>query len=151
MGAVFNVTLTTAEMILGVLPLNISNKVNSVKHILKLNIFPNKENPLKHLIDDQMKSGSYSPLTGKVKDVFQFLLWKSSILSEHFTNEDLKIINNHDLEKLTSLSIKGCSYIKSVIKNNFFFKEQFYFLQQLHQLNYSNIDTFININKQNQK
>ena len=30
-------------------------------------------------------------------------------------------------------------------------KEQFYFLQQLHQLNYSNIDTFININKQNQK
>ena len=32
-----------------------------------------------------------------------------------------------------------------------FSKEQFYFLQQLHQLNYSNIDTFININKQNQK
>ena len=28
-----------------------------------------------------------------------------------------------------------------------FSKEQFYFLQQLHQLNYSNIDSFININK----
>ena len=117
LGAVFNVRLTTAEMILGVLPLNISNKVNSVKHILKLNIFPNKEDPLKHLIEDQMKSGSYSPLTGKVKDVFQFLLWKSSILPEHFTSEDLKVINNHDLEKLTSLSIKGCSYSKSVIKH----------------------------------
>ena len=37
------------------------------------------------------------------------------------------------------------------VKNNFLSKEQFYFLQQLHQLNYSNIDTFININKQNQK
>ena len=53
-------TIKTAKMILGVLPLNISNKVNSVKHILKLNIFPNKEDPLKHLIDDQMKSGSYT-------------------------------------------------------------------------------------------
>ena len=51
------------------------------------------------------------------KDVFQFLLWKSSILPEHFTSEDLKIINNHDLEKLTNLSIKGCSYSKSVMKH----------------------------------
>ena len=59
-------------MILGVLPLNISNKVNSLKHILKLNLFPSKGDPLKHLIDDQMKSGRYSPLTGKVKDVFNF-------------------------------------------------------------------------------
>ena len=67
--------------------------------------------------DDQMKSGSYSPVTGKVKDVFQFLLWKSSIIPEHFTNEDLKIINNHDLGKLTSLSIKGYSYSKSVMKH----------------------------------
>ena len=32
-----------------------------------------------------------------------------------------------------------------------FLKNNFIFLQQLHQLNYSNIDTFININKQNQK
>ena len=64
-----------------------------------------------------MKSGSYSPVTGKVKDVFQFLLWKSSIIPEHFTNEDLKIINNHDLGKLTSLSIKGYSYSKSVMKH----------------------------------
>ena len=38
-----------------------------------------------------------------------------------------------------------------ISKEQFFSKEQFYFLQQLHQLNYSNIDTFININKQNQK
>ena len=34
-----------------------------------------------------------------------------------------------------------------------FLKEQFYFFTTVtvHQLNYSNIDTFININKQNQK
>ena len=36
LGAVFNVRLTTAEMILGVWPFDISNKVNSVEHILKV-------------------------------------------------------------------------------------------------------------------
>jgi len=73
LGAVFNVRISTAEMILGVLPLTISNKVNSVKHLLKLNIFPDIEDPLKKLINAQTQLGSYSPLTGKIKDVFQFL------------------------------------------------------------------------------
>ena len=72
LGAVFNVRQTTAKLILGVLPLNISNKVNSVKHILKLNIFPNKEDLLKHFIDDQRKSGSYSPLTSKMYFSFYY-------------------------------------------------------------------------------
>ena len=49
LGAVFNVRISTAEMMLGVLPLTISNKVNSVKHLLKLNIFPDIEDPLKKL------------------------------------------------------------------------------------------------------
>jgi len=117
LGAVFNVRISTAEMILGVLPLTISNKVNSVKHLLKLNIFPDIEDPLKKLINTQTQLGSYSPLTGKIKDVFQFLSWKSSIHPEHFTKEDQNIINNHDLEKFSSLSIKGCSYSKSVMKH----------------------------------
>ena len=34
--AVFNTKLSTAEMILGVWPFDISNKVNSVEHILKV-------------------------------------------------------------------------------------------------------------------
>ena len=117
LGAVFNVKLSIAEMILGVLPLTISNKVNSVKHLLKLNIFPNIEDPLKKLVDNHTKTGSYSPLTGKIKDVFQFLLWKSSLHPEDFTEEDLLIINNRDLEKFSCLSIKGCRYSKSEMKN----------------------------------
>ena len=42
---------------------------------------------------------------------------------------------------------RAISNAKKTLKNNFIL----FFLQQLHQLNYSNIDTFININKQNQK
>ena len=51
LGAVFNMGLSTAEMILGVLPLPIANKVNSVKHFLKPNIFPNVEDPCKKLVN----------------------------------------------------------------------------------------------------
>ena len=53
----------------------------------------------------------------RFKDVFQFLLWKSSIHPEHFTSEDQNIINNHDLENFSCLSIKGCSYSKIDIKH----------------------------------
>jgi len=60
LGAVFNVRISTAEMILGVLPLTISNKVNSVKHLLKLNIFPDIKDPLKKLINAQTQLGSFN-------------------------------------------------------------------------------------------
>ena len=81
------------------------HKSNLMKHILKLNIFPNKEDP------NQIRQ--LQPTNWKDKSCISV----SSILPEHFTSEDLKVINNHDLEKLTSLSIKGCSYSKSVIKH----------------------------------
>ena len=117
LGAVFNVKLATSEAILGVPPIAISNRVNSIKHVLKLNIFDQSDgDPLKDFIISHLKSNNYSPLTGKVKETYQFLVWKSKRQPESFTTQDLQIINNMDLERFSELTPKSCMYSKGLIK-----------------------------------
>ena len=120
LGAVFNVKLEIAEVILGVLPIFIANKMNSVKHILKLNFVDGEEDsqndPLQEFINDHLKSNKYSCITGRVKDVFQFLKWKYSHQPQNFTNQDIEIINSLNLERYKDLSEKCCSYTKGNVK-----------------------------------
>lgn len=115
-GAVFNVKLSLAEIILGVLPITVSNRTNSVKHYLKLNIFPTTEDPLKLLINEQLESTSYNKLTNNMKEVFQFLQWKTQKQPDSFTENDLYIIGNNYLEKYFELSPLSCVYTKQLIK-----------------------------------
>lgn len=115
-GAVFNIKLSLAEVILGVLPLVVSNRINSVKHYLKLNIFPTTEDPLVTLINEQLESISYNRLTNNIKDVFQFLQWKTQIQPDSFTEKDVYIIGNNYLEKYSELSQSSCAYSKPLIK-----------------------------------
>lgn len=115
-GAVFNVKLSLAEIILGVIPITVSNRTNSVKHYLKLNIFPTTEDPLKLLINEQLESTSYNKLTNNIKEVFQFLQWKTQKQPDSFTENDLYIIGNNYLEKYFELSPLSCVYTKQLIK-----------------------------------
>lgn len=117
-GAVFNISLSLAEAILGVLPLSISNKVNSIKHLLKLNIFSdaNDRDPLKGFIGNHLQSNNYSHLISRVKDTFEFLEWKAKMEPGSFTANDLKIINTNYLEKFLELSSDACCYTKLQIK-----------------------------------
>ena len=116
-GAVFNIKRTTAETLLGVLPLQLQNRVNSVKHMLKLNILPPRKDPLKELICNQLASTSrYSRVTWRVKEVFQFLKWKQSRVPNQFTTGDMAIIDGNKFDKFGELSQIACSYTKPVIR-----------------------------------
>ena len=62
-GAVFNIEQTSAEILLGVPPLEIHANVNSIKHMLKMNILPSLQDPLKELITRQLEDNTFSPKT----------------------------------------------------------------------------------------
>ena len=119
LGAVFNVKLETAEAILGVLPIHISNRLNSIKHFLKLNI-NNEEishsDPLKEFLSSHLRQNNYSLTTKRVKEVFQFLSWKIKNHPKGFTSQDTHIIDTWDLQRFTNLSPKCCSYSKVIMK-----------------------------------
>ena len=119
LGAVFNVKLETAEAILGVLPIHISNRLNSIKHYLKLNI-NNEEishsDPLREFLTSHLRQNNYSHITKRVKEVFQFLSWKANKHPKGFTSQDTQIIDTWDIQRFTDLSSKCCSYSKVTMK-----------------------------------
>lgn len=115
-GAVFNVKQSLSEAILGVLPISISNRMNSTKHLLKLNIFSSECDPLKSFVNTHLSNNNYSLLTNKVKDAIQFLEWKSKHNPDSFNKKDMSIIKTSYLEKFSELSSKACSYTKTQIR-----------------------------------
>ena len=118
-GAVFNVKLEVAEAILGVIPIFVSNRVNSIKHILKMNIYEdcnNYHDPLKEFICHHIKCTKYSPTITKVKEVYQFLFWKSQSKPTDFTSCDLEILKKMDLQSFSKLSSSCCKYTHTQIK-----------------------------------
>ena len=72
--------------------------------------------PLKDFICDHLKSHTYSPLAGKMKDVYQFFVWKAHHFPMNFTTVDLKIINNLELESFADLSTSSCTYTRGQMR-----------------------------------
>ena len=91
-GAVVNIKHTSAEILLGVPPLEIQNGVNSIKYNLKMNILPSLQDPLKELITIQLEDNTFSPITSKTKDVFNFLKWKQNRLPKYFSINERNIL-----------------------------------------------------------
>ena len=115
LGAIFHVKHSLAEAIMGVLPIQISNKVNSIKHFLKLNILPCDNDPLKRLVEEQIQDNQHSRIHTRIKHVFQFLEWKLSAYPNKFSYDEKNIIANKEFSKFCSLSIKCCDYTKDQI------------------------------------
>ena len=90
-GAVFNIRRSLAETIVGVPPIEVTNKVNTVKHLLKLNIIDNIVNdPYKLFLKDILQQRSYGIVVTKVKEALNFLKWKinycSSTIDDDYKN-----------------------------------------------------------------
>ena len=116
-GAVFNVRKCIAEVIVGLPPLKIQNKINTVKHYLKLNINPDPEDKVRELIErcyaKQQNKQVPVQLSSSLKEVFKFLAWKSEICPQHFTEDDKSIVSNNRIEEFLNLTTKACSYTKN--------------------------------------
>ena len=118
-GAVFNIRLSLAEVILGLAPLNIVNSTNQIKHYLKINIRKVEADRLKEFIEscssdihNKMPADLYTAL----RKVFRYLKWKTLQYPKSFNTEDLRIINENNIERFCDLSCNACKYTKDMMK-----------------------------------
>ena len=116
-GATFNIRRSVAEIILGLPPLSIQNKINQLKHYLKLNIKPAVEDKLRDYIQGCVSQNHPMPaeVTSSLKEIFKFLNWKVQMHPKDFSQDDVEIIESHDRKRYFDLSTKACSYTKETI------------------------------------
>ena len=118
-GTTFNIRKLLAEIILGMLPLVIQNKMHQVKFYLKLNIKPAKEDRVREFIkrcyEDIQQADIVTDLKANMKEVYKFLKWKLENYPKDITHEEMNIIQNTRYDQFFLLSTKSCSYTKSMI------------------------------------
>ena len=116
-GAVLNLRHNVAELILGVPPLLIQARMNSIKHFLKLNLKPLQNDRYREFLTNTFVYSTKSPTSiyTRLKDVFEFLSWKLTTYPSHFSQEDIQLVNNQQLDQFFNLSEKACSYHKPMI------------------------------------
>ena len=116
-GAVLNPKQNITEVVLGVPPLPIQTKVNSIKHLLKLNIKPIGSDKYRDFIQTSYNEVDKSPLClyNKLKITFDFLAWKLNAYPSHFSDQDALVIHGKWMGQFFSLQEKACSYNKQII------------------------------------
>ena len=135
-GAVFNVRQSIAEIILGRPPINIQNKVNQIKHYLKIISSEVPEDPLLKTIQSITSSNSVpGDIHRLFRSVFKFLNWKVPMNPEQFSQADCIIIQQSDSTKFHLLSPCCGQYTKDMMKNT-----QSYYGQHLLKMNFSTMD-----------
>ena len=109
-GAVFNVSQTTSEIINGLAPLRIQNSVNLM--------FSTQDDPLMQLV----KLGDSSLLSAHLREVYSFLVWKAKKYPLDITAGDSTIIERKDYASFNRLGQLTGMYTKSMM--NKFTEEQ---------------------------
>ena len=117
-GAVFNIKKSLAEVILGLPPVHIQSRMNQVKHFLKININKSHDDKLREFIISHSlpENQTLVELQIALKQMFQFLNWKRNENTDHFSDNDLRVIERRDTSQFCTLSEKSCTYRKSDIR-----------------------------------
>ena len=113
-GAVFNVQNSILEVILGIPPLSVTNRILTVKHYLKVLSSTEYDFHLE-FIAEQIAEGN-STIIVHLKDVMKFLSWKVALYPASFGLEDALVISHKDASLLCKLSKKACLYTKGLMK-----------------------------------
>ena len=116
-GAVLNIDHNIAELILGIPPLSVQTKIHSIKHFLKINSTPVSNDVYKTFLNHSYDESTKSPsvIHSKLKEVYDFLVWKEKLYPQHFTNEDRNISLNRKYKDFSQLSEKCCYYTRNMI------------------------------------
>ena len=117
-GAVLNIGQNIAEFILGIPPIHIQTKVNSIKHFLKIINKPVQCDNFKDFLINTYDAETKSPLIihYKYRDTFEFLGWKLLHHPSQFTQTDRNIIESNQYSNYFHLSEKSCSYTQNMMK-----------------------------------
>ena len=111
-GAIFNVSGTILNVILGLPPLLVTAKIIALKHYLK--VFGEEEDAHQRFITSEITSGNIT-VQLHVKELFKFLQWKIDKYPKDFNNLDRNIVSSLDLQASPQLSQKCCWYTKYII------------------------------------
>ena len=105
-GPIFNVSSSLLEAILGTPPLEIQNRIITVKHYLKCVTDQHDNHQGKHLsfILDELAARN-SAVESHIRKVFKFLEWKIKIRPEVFSGDDQYIVEKNMFDQFPSLSI----------------------------------------------
>ena len=115
-GAVFNIRQSISELILGLPPIHIQNRINQIKHYLKIIFNEVPEDRLKETIKENLSSSNPPvELLNAIKSVYQFLQWKVKLNSEIVSEVDKDIITSRDFTRFHMLSPDSCKYTKGLI------------------------------------
>ena len=116
-GPIFNVSSSLLEVILGTPPLEIQNRIITVKHYLKCVTDQHDNHQDKHLsfILDELAARN-SAVESHIQKVFKFLEWKIKIRPEVFSGYDQYIVEKNMFDLFPSLSKKACFYTKELMK-----------------------------------
>jgi hypothetical protein len=116
-GAVFNISQVNTEIILGLPPFWIVNKINMIKHYLKL-IYDQPEDYIDTLItyiSNEVSTHQNSVIISQLKDVYKFLKWKSEHIPSQFSDQDMDILDGNNISKFHQISETSCRYTKSLM------------------------------------
>ena len=117
-GAVLNIDQNIAELILGIPPLNVQTTIHSIKHFLKINSAPVPNDVYKSFLNESYDETTKKPniIHSKLKEVYDFLVWKEKLYPQHFTNEDRIISLSRKYNEFSKLSEKSCYYTRKMIQ-----------------------------------
>ena len=114
-GPVFNIRHSIAEIIVGLPPITIQNRVNQIKHYLKIIFNDIPDDPLKKSIHKITSHNPPPDLVIALRAVYKFLNWKLLIKPGHFSATDVEIISQNDFSSFHLLSPCCGEYTKSQI------------------------------------
>ena len=118
-GAIYNVNQSIAEVITGLPPLSIWNKMNSIKHYLKTFQLSgvSKNDGYMDYITKKLSGCPGSAIAKDLKDVVRFLEWKRTERPEYFFEIEHSLMEEQksNLSRLVYLSSNFYTYDRSLI------------------------------------
>ena len=114
-GAVLNIRRSLAEVILGIPPIMIMNKVSKVKHYLKLSQNATPWDTLAESVSMHIQLGQSVVGHTAIRDVFEFLKWKCEMHPSDFSEQDKEIVRRKELSEFFEVSLQASFYTKAIM------------------------------------
>lgn len=114
-GAVLNIRKSLAEVILGIPPIMIMNKVSRVKHYLKLSQNATPWDTLAEFVSLHIQLEHTAVVNTSMRDVFEFLKWKVEMHPSDFSEQDMDIVRRKEFSEFFQLSMQASFYSKAIM------------------------------------
>ena len=113
-GGIFNIRLSTAEVILGLPPIEITNTANLIKHYLKIVISNSPGDSMKKFLSEELNTEfnhrSKCEIRHSIRQVMKLLRWKKTQYPESICHINADKIDTLDPTEFLALTAHSCKY-----------------------------------------